>query len=50
MRSQRALKITNAQNFAETGKPHANVLHSCNAHELLFRDRPLVANQHHAMV
>jgi hypothetical protein len=40
MKSQRALKITNTQNFAETREPHANVLQSCNAHELLFRDRP----------
>jgi hypothetical protein len=40
MRSQRALQITNALNFAETGEPHANVLQPRNAHELLFRDRP----------
>jgi hypothetical protein len=40
MRSQRALKIKNAQNFAETSEPHANVLQSCNADELLFRYRP----------
>ena len=41
MRSQRALKTTNAQTFAATSEPHANVLQSCNADELPFRYRPL---------